>query len=49
VTACPTAWKTRPVGSPLKDPDNTILPDLAGMGASSSHSDIFMEFNGLWA
>jgi len=38
----------------LKDPDGKALPNLNKMGpnnvgASSSHKDIFMEFNSLWA
>ena len=33
----------------LKDPDDTQLPDLKGMGAGSGHKDLFMEVNSLSA
>ncbi len=33
----------------LKDPDDRVLPNLVGMGATSSQRDLFVEFNALWA
>jgi hypothetical protein len=35
--------------SGLTDPNGQALPNLNAMGASSSHKDLFIEFNGLWA
>jgi hypothetical protein len=33
----------------LKNPDDTQLPDLKGMGAGSGQRDLFVEVNGMWA
>ena len=36
-------------GSGLHDPDGRELPNLSAMGAASSHPDIFIEVNAMWA
>ena len=43
----PDALEDTPGG--LEDPDDTQLPDLNAMGASSGHKDLFVEVNSLWA
>src|SRR5262245_65151685 len=35
--------------SGLLDPDGQPLPNLNAMGASSSHRDLFIEVNAMWA
>src|SRR5204863_1346743 len=45
----PDGLEDSPVAGGLKDPNGMRLPDLHAMGASSSHKDIFIEVNGMWA
>ena len=45
----PDALENAAAGAPLKDPNSQTLPDLSGMGATTSQQDMFVEVNGMWA
>ncbi len=45
----PDGLEDAPANAPLSDPDGAELPNLHAMGAASTHPDLFVEYNAMYA